>query len=204
MNYMTYCWTKSGLDSCQKVGVVIAHLPAAEWTALLPPLRHETPLQGPSRRRTGSLLTARRPGQRLLPTGQGSLHCAMSYEVENSPKGCIWGGGGGGELLQSVKLGLMMVSWCGVIVWRWEVQVVQISLQNCQWFSWFWKVSLRQQQNATCQSESWQWILSGTQNWKCQNSAVCFVPLCANIVQRKSEICYNLIDCYYVFVDCVS
>lgn len=137
MNYMTYCWTKSGLDSCQKVGVVIAHLPAAEWKALLPSLQHETPLRGPSRRRTGSVLTARGRGQRLVPRGQGSLCWTMSYAVENSPKGCIWGGGG--KLLRSVKLGLMMVSWCGVIVWRWKIQVVQISLRNCQWFLWFWK-----------------------------------------------------------------
>ena len=135
---MTYCWTESGLDSCQKVDTVIAHLPAGESKALLPSLLTWDPTKRICSSSLESMLTARRCRQRLVPRGQGSLHWMMSYEVENIPQVlCL---GREGEWLQSVKLGLMMASWCGVVVvWRWKMQVVQISLQELSEILWFWK-----------------------------------------------------------------
>lgn len=152
MNDMTYCWTESGLDSCQKVGAIIARLPAGEPTALLPALPTWDPTQSihlSSLEKNRVLLTAGRPGQRLVPWGQGSLHWMMFYQVENIPKNSVWRGG---QLLQSVKLGLMMASWCGVIVWRWKMWVVQISLSELPEIFWFWK------DKQVCDGNKMPWI----------------------------------------------
>ena len=64
--------------------------------------------------------------------------------------------------------------------------------------------SLRQQQNVTYQSEPWQQIaaLSQTQNWKRQILQRLSSP-CVQTLHNRSEIRYNLIDCYCVFVDCM-
>lgn len=91
-------------------------------------------------RRTESVLTARHRSLRraeacVLRTRQPALN-----DVLRSGKYpqvlCL---GMRGELLQSVKLGLMMASWRGVIVWRWKMGVLQISLQELSETLWFWK-----------------------------------------------------------------
>lgn len=119
----------------------------------------------------------------------------MSYQVENNPQCCVWGGRR--QLLQSVKLGLIMASWHRVIVCRWKMQVVQILLQR---FWGFGKISLWWQQNATDQLKSWQRV-TALKTGNAKFSSVYF-SLCANIVECKSEMCYNFIDCCYVSVDC--
>lgn len=161
---------KAGLTVARRLG---SNSPPTSGRArpLLPPLPTRDPTQSipsSSLEKNRALLTAGCPGQRLVPWGQGSLHWKRFYRVENIAKNSVWRGG---QLLQSVKLGLMMASWCGVIVWRWKMWVVQISLNELPDISWFWKDKQACDGNKVPRiTQSWHWVtaLNWTQNWKCQ------------------------------------
>lgn len=184
MNYMTYCWTQSGLDSCQKVGAVIAHLLAGESKALLASLptwdlakRIHSSSPEENRVRAHSKASQGKAGTGLCPEGgQGGLRSAVPCQVENSPMCRAWGGRGAGTrrgVITNCK------AWLndGILTWDSCLKMENGSssdfVTRTVRFLGFWKHMKVCDGNKMPHSKSGSWqriaTLSVTQNWKQQN-----------------------------------
>lgn len=146
MNYMTYCWTQSGLDSCQKVGAVIAHLLARELNMRFSQFsQHRDSLFLPAEeQKLFSQLGVPRGGRWWhLPWDKAACIklCLVKWKISQSVLLGTGGGGGEGEKLQAVN------AWpnADILIWDYYLKMWNEWYIFC--YKTFWAFYARNAQN---------------------------------------------------------